>query len=82
MANHGIQLRHGARCDCRLLAAATHSHPEAIPFSYCTNVLQKRYVMTCMHGEPRKSPDPAPRREAWTDLGPVDAVKAILVTNR
>lgn len=82
MGNHGIQLRHGAGCDCRLLAAATHSHPDAIPFSYCANVLQKRYVMTCMHGESRESLDPAVRWEGGTDLGPVDAVKAILVANR
>lgn len=82
MNNHCIQLRHGAGCDCRLLAAATHAHPEAIPFSYCINVLQKRYAMTCRHGESREFLGPALRGEGWTDLGPVDAVKAILVANR
>jgi hypothetical protein len=81
MSDHRVQLQHGAGCDCRLLAVATHAHPEAIPFSYCMNVLQKRYVMTCRHGVPQAVVDPALRGRGWTDVGRVDAVKAILVGN-
>lgn len=80
MADYSRQTRHGAGCDCRLLAAATHSHRDAIPFSYCLKVLQKRYSMTCRHGEAREFPVPA--LPQWTDIGCVDAVKAILVANR
>jgi hypothetical protein len=80
MADHGRQVRHGAGCDCSLLAAATCSHPDAITFSYCSKVLQKRYAMTCRHGEARDFS--APALPQWTDVGPVDAVKAILMVNR
>lgn len=79
MADHGRQVRHGAGCDCSLLAAATCSHPDAITFSYCSKVLQKRYAMTCRHGEAEEFP--APPLPQWTDVGRVDAVTAILVAN-
>lgn len=49
-------------------------------FSYCRHILQKRYAMTCMHGELRHRPQ-AMVRETWHDLGEIDAVKAILLTN-
>ena len=50
-------------------------------FSYCRHVLQKRYSMTCMHGdmEPRQGTVKMP--EKWHDQGEIDAVKAILLTN-
>ena len=79
LANDCGQVRHGSGCDCSLLAAATGSHRDAIPFSYCSKVLQKRYAMTCRHGE---APEfPAPVLPQWTDVGRVDAVTAILVAN-
>ena len=81
MSNQIIQLRHGTECDCCLLAAATHCHPEAIPLAYCRSVLQKRYVMNCRHGESLEALDPALRKGGWADLGSVDAVQAILVAN-
>jgi hypothetical protein len=72
---------HGPRCDCLLLSAATQGCADAVTFSYCRHVLQKRYSMTCMHGdmEPRQATAKMP--EKWHDLGEIDAVKAILLTN-
>ena len=72
---------HGPQCDCLLLSAATQSCADAVTFSYCRHVLQKRYSMTCMHGHiaPRQGAVKAP--EKWHDLGAIDAVKAILLTN-
>lgn len=72
---------HGARCDCLLLAAATQGGGDAITFSFCRYVLQKRYVMTCRHGE--REPIAAIKKagEKWHEFGEIDAVKAILVTN-
>jgi hypothetical protein len=72
---------HGPRCDCLLLSAATQGCAHAVTFSYCRHVLQKRYSMTCMHGDmaPRQPTVKVP--EKWHDLGEIDAVKAILLTN-
>lgn len=72
---------HGPRCDCLLLSAATQGCADAVTFSYCRHVLQKRYAMTCMHGDmaPRQGTVKVP--EKWHDLGEIDAVKAILLTN-
>lgn len=75
------RFKHGARCDCLLLAKATQGGPDAVTFSYCHNVLQKRYVMTCRHGEASPLVDVSKASERWQDLGEIDAVKAILVTN-
>lgn len=38
--------------------------------------------MACRHGESQELLAPTLRGEGWIDLGPVDAVKAILVANR
>lgn len=81
MSRNTTPLRHGARCDCILLAAATHCALESIPFSYCRHVLQKRYAMTCRHGEARDVAAAAPRAEGWRDFRPFDSVKAILIAN-
>lgn len=72
---------HGARCDCLLLAAATQGGAGAVTFSFCRHVLQKRYTMTCRHGERRPAAPIRKASEKWHDFGEVDAVKAILMTN-
>ncbi len=80
-ASASQRVGHGPRCDCLLLCAATQGGVDAVTFSYCRHVLQKRYSMTCMHGDmaPRQGTAKVP--EKWHDLGEIDAVKAILLTN-
>lgn len=75
------RIGHGARCDCLLLAAAAHGGADAVTFSYCRRVLQKRYVMTCGHGEAVPAAEVKETSDKWHDFGEIDAVKAILVTN-
>ncbi len=48
---HGIALAHGSICDCSLLALAIGVAPGGISFSYCRNVLQRRWTMCCKHGD-------------------------------
>lgn len=79
-ASASPSIGHGPRCDCVFLCAATRGGADAVTFSYCRHILQKRYAMTCMHGELRHRPQ-AMVRETWHDLGEIDAVKAILLTN-
>lgn len=81
MAVVAPRARHGAHCDCLLLAAATQARPSAVTFSYCRRVLQQRYAMTCRHGEagpPAEVPGAAAR---WADRFGMDPVKAILLKN-
>jgi hypothetical protein len=74
-ANNG----HGDRCDCALLARAMRMSPRAISFAFCHDVLQKRWRMTCLHG--CRPAEVAPAVQRWQDLGEVDAVQAILISN-
>lgn len=37
--------------------------------------------MTCLHGVQEMAPTPLPAVERWRELGEVDAVKAILISN-
>jgi hypothetical protein len=48
---HGVPLAHGSTCDCSLLALAIGVAPGGISFSYCRNVLQRRWTMCCKHGD-------------------------------
>ena len=50
-------------------------------FDYCTRVLQKRWRMTCRHGCLEAVTAASGSGERWHDIGPVDAVKAILISN-
>ena len=75
------RFKHGARCDCLLLAKATHGGSDAVTFSYCVNVLQKRYVMSCRHGEAGPPAEVTKASARWQGPREIDAVKAILVTN-
>lgn len=71
---------HGDRCTCRLLAMAVSGDPKTSTYNYCKAVLQKRWIMECNHGcchEPEK----APPSDKWHDLGPIDPIKAILISN-
>jgi hypothetical protein len=64
-----------------LLAAATQASPDAITFSYCRDILQRRYAMTCRHGEGKPSDEKAARSEQRVGYGRMDAVKAIVLRN-
>ena len=72
---------HGDRCECLILAAAVHGSPDAIPYSYCRSVLQKRYAMHCRHGEVGCTAGPPSPAVKWQDFGDLDAVQAILLKN-
>jgi hypothetical protein len=63
-----------------VLEAAVRAKPGTISCSFCKAVLQKRWRMTCNHGEPSKDIKTAVP-ERWAGIGALrgDAVKAILV---
>lgn len=76
-----VRLEHGELCSCRLLAQAVGMDPRALSFGYCHAVLQRRWRMSCHHGEPMSAPAIARLGEHWRDAGPIDPVKAILMSN-
>ncbi|TXT24902.1 MAG: hypothetical protein FD131_4797 [Rhodocyclaceae bacterium] len=71
---------HGDRCSCRVLAEATGCEPDTIRFSYCQAVLMKRWAMECNHGC-RHGSAGSGSGDKWHDVGPIDPVKAILISN-
>ena len=75
------EMPHGNYCECVLLAAAVGAGPQAISFHYCLNVLQKRWLLTCRHGEMVDTGSAEKTSEKWRNFGEMDAVKAILVKN-
>ncbi len=80
-SRHSITIEHGEQCSCKLLALATGLDPRALSFEYCQRVLQKRWRMTCCHGRPASEPASGGPSERWRDVGPIDSVKAILLSN-
>lgn len=74
-------IQHGDHCECTLLARTLNIDPAAISFSFCQRVLQKHWRMTCRHGSQGETPRLVPAVERWRELGEVDAVKAILISN-
>jgi hypothetical protein len=77
---NGEKIPHGAQCECVQLAAALGLPAKAISFYYCRNFLQRRWSMTCRHGELLLTPPP-PRSERWKEQGEMNPVLAILVEN-
>ena len=52
MSMRGIAARaqvHGSHCSCALLTEAIGADPSAIDYTFCRNILQKRWRMTCDH---------------------------------
>ncbi len=85
MATHsrdtpGIAIVHGTHCDCVQLAAALGLAPGAIPFFYCRNILQRRWAMTCRHGDVQEPRTPA-GTEKWKKTADMNPITAILVRN-
>ena len=75
-----INIGHGDRCSCRLLADATGCDPANVTFSFCRSVLQRHWVLHCNHGclfvgEEKDS------NGRWRGLGEMDPIKAILIKN-
>ena len=72
------EYEHGDQCDCRLLASAVGADLDAVDFTYCRLVLQKRWKVRCNHGGgvfvARAIPE-LPRYDLH------DAVQAILIVN-
>lgn len=79
----GEAIPHGTYCECVQLAAALGLRPSAISYFYCKNFLQRRWTMTCRHGEvaPREPAIGAGAGEKWKDKGQMNPVMAILVSN-
>ena len=75
-----LELRHGSHCGCRVLEAAAQVRFGTISCAFCKSVLQKRWRMTCNHGEPPEAEKPV-AADRWAGIGALrgDAVKAILV---
>lgn len=75
------RIDHGAQCECKVLAQAMGLDPRAISFDYCQRVLQKHWRMTCRHGQTAPPAAVTASTERWRDLGPVDSIKAILISS-
>lgn len=73
---------HGAHCDCLMLCAAARTSSAAVSYSYCRNVLQRRYIMTCEHGPRVPIAEPIGAVEPWHGFDKLDAVQAMLLCNR
>lgn len=71
---------HGNRCSCRLLAEAIGFNPRTIGFTYCRAVLMNHWVVECNHGCHDEAVESG-RSGKWHDVGPIDPIKAILITN-
>jgi hypothetical protein len=71
---------HGTSCGCRLLAEALHQDPKTISYEYCCNVLQRRWHMTCGHGESMPAAAPS-TLELWKDVGEMTPLNALLIQN-
>lgn len=42
---------HGDKCDCQILSLAITGKPSVCHYDFCINVLQRRWTMTCNHGQ-------------------------------
>jgi hypothetical protein len=73
-------IEHGDHCDCKVLALAAGCDPRRIDYSYCLNVLQKRWIMECNHGCKVEAAVTADASKLH-DIGSLDPVKAILISN-
>jgi len=73
--------RHGNRCSCTLLAEAVHCKSDTVCFTFCREVLMKRWVVECNHGCHDETA-PETQGSKWSDIGPIDSVKAVLISNR
>lgn len=80
-AQRRAELPHGTHCDCRLLAQATQLDPRHLSRSYCVNVLQRRWKMTCRHGLVEEIEPHKPLLESWRGDAALTAVDAVLVGN-
>ena len=75
------RIDHGEQCSCKLLAQALGLDPRALSFEYCQRVLHKHWRMTCRHGQSASARVATGLGERWRDVGTVDPVKAILISN-
>ena len=76
-----IPVEHGAQCSCKLLAQAMGLDPRKLSFDYCCRVLQKRWRMTCTHGEPASAVASTGLGERWRHVRRISPVLAILMSN-
>ncbi len=75
------RIEHGEQCSCKLLAQAAGVDPRNLSFGYCQRVLQRRWRLTCNHGEPSIAPAVTGLAAHWREMGSIDSVKAILMSN-
>jgi hypothetical protein len=76
-----VRIKHGEHCSCKLLALAVGLDPRALSYEYCRRVLQRRWRMTCRHGECASDLVATGLGERWRGVASVDPVKAILISN-
>jgi hypothetical protein len=74
-------IEHGEACECRALAAALGVDPRTMSYRYCHDVLQKHWRLICRHGDAAPSAGHPGLSGHWRGLGPVDPIKAILISN-
>ena len=74
-------MAHGELCSCKVLAQAFGIDSNLLSFDYCQRVLNKHWRMTCCHGQPAGALVAAGLNERWHDVGSIDPVKAILISN-
>lgn len=77
-----VRIEHGDHCSCKPLALAVGQDPRSVSYEYCRWVLQKRWRMTCRHGERASAPAAAGLGEHWREVTSFDSVQAILIGNR
>ena len=77
-----FKIPHGTHCECLALSAAAGCGPDAVPYWYCHDVLQRRWSMICRHGEMEETSGRKKASEKWTDTEAMDPIRAILISNR
>lgn len=81
MTEYSKHIEHGEVCSCKVLAQACGIDPNLLTFDYCHRVLHKHWRMTCRHGQPESVPVQTGLSAHWRDVGPIDPIKAILISN-
>lgn len=77
--NSKPSLAHGRRCTCQVLAAAVGLPPQVVNYRFCSQVLKKRWVIECDHGDFNR-PTVRDTSGKWHDLEPMEPLmKAVLI---
>lgn len=72
---------HRGGCECLALIDAVGADPDEIGFRYCLSVVQTHWRITCRHNFVIEQEVRPNATERWCNVGELDAVRAILVSN-